>query len=130
MTTWRAMVEPNLPLDGVAIQLRRRLDNDQVEVVGPLMLQMETHIVDQGVALAALPMLCLSDEMAAALLCALAAYYGDAQTLRGELGRLADQVGAIAEHVGMVATNGLDIIREIPPPRGTAALSPPPDFED
>lgn len=96
---WRAMVEPNLPLDGVEIHLRRRLDAERVQVVGPLSMQMETHIVEEAVAAATPPMLRLDDEMAGALLRALAAYYGDGHTVHAELGRLAEQVEALAARV-------------------------------
>jgi hypothetical protein len=86
------MVEPDLPLDGVHIHLRRRLDVDQVQVMGPLTLQLETHIVDEAAACAAPPMLRLPDDMAAALLRALAAYYGNVDGVQAELTRLADLV--------------------------------------
>lgn len=96
---WRALAEHSLALDGVDIHMRRRLDADQVEVATGLMIGVERRIVEQGVEVLAPPLMRLDDEMAGALLRALAAYYGSADTLHAEVSRIADRVEEIAEHV-------------------------------
>lgn len=73
---WRARAERSFALDGVAIHMRRRVDQSTVQVVAPLTLHIESHLVDEGVAATVPPMLVLDDEAGRALYAALDEHYG------------------------------------------------------
>ena len=103
--TWKAMVQPDFLVGGVAIHLGEKIADGRMLIVTPVDLVSE----QTPAAVSTPPALRIPDELGRALLDALAAHYGgavDARTSRADLLTERQRSDRLVDALIVIATRG------------------------
>ncbi|MFY1595460.1 hypothetical protein [Micromonospora sp. WMMD737] len=96
--TWRVVVTPDAALNGVAMQIARRLDGGAVQA---LRFEQTVDVIPEGVAMPG-PSMALTDDLAMALLDALADHYGNTTGGRQQRADYEHERGRVDRLIGVV----------------------------